>query len=128
MENVTKTVSIETIAQILTVATTLATSTETATAHTEAIATAHLIESTHAVATVCHAVACVEHVAATEEVKEACIVSIAIDETKIVGEELSAIWSEVRNNEVNLNELFSTELSFVNGRLTVAIAPRVATV
>ena len=119
MENTTKTVSIEALGQILsvgaisTVATTEATATETAS--TEATATAQSIVST------------VEHRVATEEVKEAVIVSIALDEAKFEGE-LSEVWDAVRNEEVNLNELFSTELSFVNGRLTIAISSIEATV
>jgi hypothetical protein len=124
MENVSRTVELNRVCEILTLGATLA-NVERATAHTEATAT----ETAHAHTTVCsHIAATVEHRIATEEVREACIVSIAIDETKIVGEELSTIWADLRNNEVNLNELFSTELSIVNGCLSIAIAPRVATV
>ena len=110
MENTTKTVSIETLGQILSVG---------------AISTVATTEATETTAT--SIVSTVEHVVATEEVKEAVIVSIALDETKFEGE-LAEVWAAVTSEEVNVNELFSTELSFVNGRLTIAISSIEATV
>ena len=119
MENTTKTVELQKLGQILSVGASLVTveaTTETAT------------ETTATETTATQIVATVEHREAVgEEVKEALIVRVPFDETKIEGELAEAL-AEAKSGEVNLNELFTTAISFRNGVFSINISARETTV